>query len=88
VSTDAPAIFSGDDGEVVFVRRDVAETVTAARAYALEHEGANLSHMEVDEVEMLEVPEHFIAIRRDLGHEWSVVRPGTPGAVTYWRFRL
>lgn len=80
----APDSLSGDDGESVFIRRDLAPTVTAAKAYALQHLGDNLADMEVDEVEMLPVPEHFTGI----DYEWATVRSGTPDAVAYWRFRL
>lgn len=77
-------MLTGAEGEVVFVRRDLAQTETAARAYALEHDGCNLTGYEVDEVEMLPVPDYFIG----LDVEWATVRPGTPAAVRFWRFQL
>ena len=80
---EAPDYLVGDEGETTFVRRDLADTPTSALAYVLEHEGANLSHYDADEVEMLEVPSYFTGI----DDEWATVVPGTPGAVAYWRFR-
>lgn len=78
----APDYLSGDEGETVFIRRDLALTETAARAWALEHDGSNLRWYEADEVEMLPVPEHFTELEVD----WAVVESGTTSAVAYWRF--
>lgn len=79
-----PSSLLGDEGEVVFIRRDLAQTVTQARAWAMAHEGMTLRGFDdVDEVEMLPVPDHFIGIEYD----WAMVKTGTPGAVAYWRFR-
>lgn len=77
-----PDLLAGDEGETVFVRRDLATTVTAARAYALS-QGYNLAAMEPDAVEMLPVPEWFI----NVDAEWWTVKPGTLGSIHYWRFR-
>ncbi len=82
--SDAPDILTGDDGETVFIRRDLAQTPIQARAYALAHDGQNLAGYVADEVEMCEVPTHFTGIDMD----WATVKPGTAGATRYWRFRL
>ncbi len=79
----SPDVLSGDDGEVVFVRSDVADTIVGIKSYALE-QGYNLYDREVDEVEMLPVPEHFT----EIDYDWSVVKPGTPGATSFYRFRV
>lgn len=78
-----PDFLVGENGEVVFVPRDLtADTVTRAYERALV-EGYNLAGMQVDEVVMLPVPEYFTG----LDVEWVTVREGTPGAVRFWRFR-
>jgi len=79
----APDVLSGDEGESIFVRHDLAENETAARASAL-REGYSTDGYEAAVVEMLPVPEHFTGI----DHEWATVHPGTPEAVKYWRFRV
>jgi hypothetical protein len=79
----APDFLSGDDGETVFVRGDLALSAPSARNQAFVF-GCNVQGMEVDLVEMLPVPEHFT----ELDVDWAVVREGTEGAVTYWRFRV
>jgi hypothetical protein len=78
-----PEMLSGEDGEVVFVRRELGETATQARARALA-DGTNVLGMDVDEVEMLPVPEHFTGIE----YEWATVKPGTEGAAPFWRFSV
>jgi hypothetical protein len=80
-----PDFLSGEDGEVVFVPRSFAATATEARAVAL-REGFNVGGWGVDEVEMLPVPEHFLGFGV-FDADWAVVRPGTPGAVAFWRFQ-
>lgn len=79
----APEVLAGDDGEVVFVRADLALSATHARGVALV-EGYNLSGRDVDVVEMLPVPEHFT----EIDYEWAVVKPGTPGATSFYRFTV
>lgn len=81
-ANEPPEILYGNDGDTVFIRRDLAATDTAARAYALS-EGTNLASFEADDVEMLPVPEHFV-----VDEDWWVVRPGTPNAVAYWKFQV
>lgn len=78
-----PDLMSGNDGEVVFIRHDLAATETAARAYALEHDGQGLAGCVVDVIDMLPIPEHFI----NIDAEWWIVKPDTPDAVRYWRFQ-
>lgn len=77
-----PEHLIGDDGEVVFVRRDLAATLNAAEEAAL-GQGMNVHLWAADVVELLPVPEHFV----EIDYEWAVVKPGTPGAVAYWRFQ-
>jgi hypothetical protein len=80
----APTILSGQDGEVVFVRMELPlDSATQARSRALS-EGHNCAGMEVDAVDMLPIPAHFI----ETDAEWWVVKPDTAGATRYWRFRL
>lgn len=78
-----PEFLTGDEGEVVFIRADLADSVTSARGLALA-EGYNLADFDADVVEMLPVPEHFTAIE----YEWATVKYGTPGGVPFWRFQL
>lgn len=82
-SSQAPEILEGQEGELVFVRADLALSATHARGVALT-DGYNLSGFEVDLIEMLPVPDHFVGMDAD----WWPVRPGTPDAVSYWRFQL
>lgn len=74
-----------NEGEIIWVRRDLASTSVKAMEYALA-EGYNVAGWGIDEVEMLPVPECFESIISDFG-QWGVVTPGTPEAVAYWRFR-
>lgn len=79
-----PPVLSGEDGETVFVpRAGTDDTELAARERAL-REGFSVTRMDAEEVEMLPVPEHFIGIE----YEWATVKPGTLGAVAYWRFQF
>ncbi len=78
----APEFLSGDDGETVFIRSDLAMSAPEARNYAFT-QGSNVSGWAVDVVEMLPVPDHFTEIE----YEWAAVRDGTPDGVRYWRFQ-
>lgn len=74
-----------NEGEIVWVRSDLATTATKAAEYAL-GVGYNVAGWSVDEVEMLPVPSHFKSLIEDFG-SWGIVRAGTPWAISYWRFR-
>lgn len=81
---DVPTVLAGDDGEVIFVRRDAAPTQIEAVEVAIRESGlTGAGNMSGDEVEMRRVPDYFTG----LGYEWATVKPGTPGAIRFWRLR-
>ena len=76
--TEAPELLT-DEGEVVFVRGDLAMSAPEARNAASIRD-FDVAGMEVDVVSMAPDPKGV--------YEWVVVADATPDAVRFWRFRL